>query len=305
MRNSKLMMPGIAARTIAWVLTFVLAFLLLADLFLFFGNGLIRDQGLHTETATAARVMDAEMAVIDDRIDTLAEQYHFDPTPVHALISREKVSRFARDVVAWWTDLTGKNAETRVPEFVCDELEELIRSDEGFLKNTPKAKQKNTARDQVAAEITQTVTRVVIPLRKDLITLALVKGTEKADVPLYASYLKWAPWLLLTVGVLLAALITLLLSRRISEALLHLGGALGAGGLVFLAGVAALPMLNLTGYTGEISTLLSIQLELLHGGIMRRAVPVALLCLVAGFAMIGLEKRALRRDLAKIEVAGK
>lgn len=301
MKKCGIVMPSLFCRIIAFLLSVLLAVLLTANAALVTGILTFGDRALHISVATDDGILDMEMDEIGDTVDALAEEYHFSAETVRNMIDREAVSLFASDVVAWWTGTLSEGAETQVPVYENSELEQAIREDEGFQNANPKNRHKTLARDKIAAVITDKVTGTVIPVRQDLTTLLLTKGTEKLDVPLYAAYLTKLPWLLLAFSVLIACVIALLLSKRISESLVYIGGAIGAAAILYAAGVLALPLLDLKAFTGEISTLFSRQLELLYGHLRLRCLAGAAAGLVLGFVLIGLERKTFMKAMKQAE----
>lgn len=295
-------MPGPFAHAVSLVLTLLLTLCLLLSAVSLTAWRVLSDSSLHESVALDPAVTDAQMARITEKVTSLAEKYSFDPSPVLALVTRESVEAYSREVIAWWMGILSPNADLTAPRWACDALEETIRQDPLFQENTPSGRQKSVARDKCAGGVITAVTNAVLPIRTELISFALTKVLGRVDAASYAAYLPYlAPVFGLCALVLCAALM-LLMSRRLVKCLCYIGAGLAGSGIVLFGVMGALALLRLTERVSETSALLGMQTALLTGRLALQTGLIAGACLVVGLIMIGVHQHSmmkLRRGLAQ------
>lgn len=287
--------PGRLAHSFAIILTLLLVLTLAASCLTWQFHHVLTSADLHASIALHPSVLDAQMARIESVIHTLAEQYHFAPDTVTSIVNRDAVAEYNRDVIDWWMALPSDNPVLSAPVWDASSVETAVREDPFFQENTPAARRRSIARDNIAYEIGQAVTRAVLPVRTQLLSLALPIVLQRIDLPHYVRLLSLAPQLCAVVSVALLVLIALLMMRRIAKALMYWGSALAASALTLLAFGVVLWRLDLISVVAEVSPLLAMQLDLLCGHMALQLGVIALVLLAAGLALIGVHQHQMNR----------
>ena len=299
-------MPGGAAHAAAVILALIMTLCLLLSGCTALVNTLMNDTALHESVALSDQVQTAQKEKIFAKVNTLAEKYSFAPETVNAFLTDEALEDYNRQVITWWMSLLDTAPSLTAPSFSTTDMIEAIMADEQFKGNTSTGRRKAIARDEVAAVIAQTVQETVLPLRSALISLGMSQVLQRVNLAKYTAIIPHLPWIFLGASVMLMCLTVLVMARRPLRALVYIGSSLSAAGLLDLALILCLKLLDLPGWVGQVSSMLSLQVFLLQEKLM----PGMLLCggcgLLAGLVLIGLHQHGMlkiRRSLAAKGVA--
>lgn len=299
-------MPGGAAHAAAVILALIMTLCLLLSGCTALVNTLMNDTALHESVALSDQVQTAQKEKIFAKVNTLAEKYSFAPETVNAFLTDEALEDYNRQVITWWMSLLDTAPSLTAPSFSTTDMIEAIMADEQFKGNTSTGRRKAIARDEIAAVIAQTVQETVLPLRSALISLGMSQVLQRVNLAKYTAIIPHLPWIFLGASVMLMCLTVLVMARRPLRALVYIGSSLSAAGLLDLALILCLKLLDLPGWVGQVSSMLSLQVSLLQEKLM----PVMLLCggcgLLAGLVLIGLHQHGMlkiRRSLAAKGVA--
>ena len=264
--NKQRRWPHMVRGLLGYVLTLLLTISLAAACLLLLANRLLTDQALHERVSTAAPVIDAQMARLEEAVNELAETYHFAPETVLNILTRDSVVAYGRSMTAWWMGLLGPEPEADAPFPDSEAIEEAVRADELFRENTEDFMRRTIARDEVAYAISVEMQNAVMPIRQSLVSLAAPHLTSR-DLPGLINRLAAVPAYLF--GAAAVLLILLMLTQGRSRFLYGSVGLLAAFTLLALitalAAAARLPEL-LTEYSPALALQLGLlQAELLPG----------------------------------------
>ncbi len=285
--------PALWARMLSWVLSLALVILLVGGMALATVQTLLTDTAMHQRVASSAKVVDAQMARIEARVNELAQQHHFMPETVLNLVSREAVAQYGRDVVAWWTGLMGEEPETEIPEFGVSEVQAAVRADALFQAHSSEGLRLRIARDEVAYEVGVAVREAVMPIRASLVELAVPLALSRVELPRLLELLNLAKHALLALSLVLLVLV--LLICRGPAGLVYAGGAAAAAGLLMLLAMMGAALLDLPGMTRSLSPMMAMQLEQLGAALLTKTLLKAGVALIGGQALAGCSLAMLRR----------
>ncbi len=292
---SKIRLPGRLARFVSGILAFLLMLALALTCLSWQVNRVVTDSGMHERIATDSRIIAMQLEAVRQRVDALAEEYHFQPETAMQFITAETLADHSRQAVAWWMGLLGEEPETEYPQWDTGDVEQAIREDALFQEHTPANMRRITARDLIAYEIGVAVDRAVLPVRADVLALVMPTVLEKVNIPMYMSYLAMAPMVCAALSAVLALMILLITLRRASKAARYIGmGLVAAAVCIVYIGVAAY-LIGVPGMIAEISALLAAQVSLLTKQVALQAGLFVAGCLVLGWLLIALHQRDMRR----------
>ena len=182
-----------------------------------------------------------EQELIRERIDALAELYGFDPEPVKEFVDEEKLRSLNAQASAWWSSVLQNGKAGDELSWDTSDLREVLYADPLLTAERDWNKAESNA-IAIAQEIQESVFRVILPMRQNVIRLGLKKIGDRVDLANVISFFMGVPWAILALCALLAGLIALLESRELVRALVYIGSALG-GAVLVLAALAALYLL--------------------------------------------------------------
>ncbi len=294
-------MPGAFAHTVSAVLALLMTLCLFLSGCTALVSHLINNTSLHESVALSDEVLAAQKEKIFAKVDALTETYSFNKETVTAFLTDDAIKSYNQEVIAWWTSLLGTAPSLSAPAWPTTDMTEAIMADEQFKESTSTGRRRAIARDEIAAVIAQTVQETVLPVRSALISLGMSQVLQRISVAKYTSVLPHLPWILLGVSAMLMCLTVLVMARRPLRALAYIGGAVAAAGLLMLLMSAGITLLNIPGWIGQVSSMLSLQCSLLLGKLM----PVLWIsggaALLLGLVLIGLHQHGMlqiRRNLA-------
>lgn len=223
----------------------LLSFLLTAALILFCVSLIVTGILAPAMSGDGARVSDnlirEEQELIRERIDALAELYGFDPEPVKEFVDEEKLRSLNAQASAWWSSVLQNGKAGDELSWDTSDLREVLYADPLLTAERDWNKAESNA-IAIAQEIQESVFRVILPMRQNVIRLGLKKIGDRVDLANVISFFMGVPWAILALCALLAGLIALLESRELVRALVYIGSALG-GAVLVLAALAALYLL--------------------------------------------------------------
>ena len=287
-KHTRIAWPARAASAFLALLTALMLTICCVSLL---AHSLLTSVSLHEGVALDARVTNAQMARINARAEELAAQYGFAPESVLSVVTQDSVTAYSRQVIAWWMGLLGDYPVLEAPAYPTADIEAAVRADELFQASIPAVQQRTIARDSVAYELSRTVSRAVLPLRTELMTLAMPRLLEKVSLPVWLGRLGKLPLVCAGTALRLMLVILLLLRARPDKAALYIGTALAGASLTVPGLMALAPLLNLGGMAAELSDMLALQLRVLYGRLALRALLAALPLLACGDGLIILHQR--------------
>lgn len=293
MRNKKF--PGKLAHTLATLLTLLLTVMLTLGCLIWQADRVLTDAKLHSTVAMDNRVITAQTERIRSDVEEIAQAHPFQVETVMDLVSADAIKAYNSEVIAWWMGLFQADPETEAPAFDTADIEKAVREDPVFQENTPSTHRRTVARDDIAYEVGRSVTRAVMPVRADILSILLPKVLEKVDVPTYIHYLSLLPMLCGIAAGVLALLVVLTMLKRVSKAALYVGAGMAASGLCVVGIGVMVYLIGLPGMIAEISPLLAMQVSLLTKQIALQAALYAAIALVVGLALIALHQAAMKR----------
>ncbi len=293
MRSVRL--PGRVAHGLAWVLTLLLTLCLTMTCLAWQANRVLTAEKLHEDVALNSRVLEAQRARVEERVNQLAEDYSFQPETVMNLVSQDALVEYNRRVIGWWMGLFQPNPTIEVPVWDTAQVEQAVREDALFQQSTAANMRRTIARDKVAYQVGLAVKRAVLPVRADILAALLPKLMEKISLPALARGVGLLPVLCGAASGVLALVLLVLMRKRLTKAALYIGAGLGASGLSALGLCLMAGWLNIGGLVGEISSLLALQLELLASRVLLQVGIFAACALLAGLGLIALHQRDMHR----------
>ena len=274
--------PGRAAGFLAAVWTMLLTVCVLLACTALLADRFITDRAFHEQTALSDAVVDAQLERISTEIGKLADKHGFDAMPARQAVSRESVMQQGKDVITWWMGLFGPDSELMPADWSPAAVLNVIEADPVFLEKVPEAKRDRELR-LIRKELTEAADKAVLPLRSEIITMAISRLRKQVDIPKWASLLHLAPLFAGLAALLLCGLIFLTLARAPKRALGNTGSALTAGGLVFALLLFLIRAMRIPARIGEISALLQLQADTSMGRLLAMGFWMA-----GGAALLGL-----------------
>ena len=295
----KKLLPGRLAHTLAILLTFLMTLTVFCTPLLWQSVRLLTDEGLHESVALDSAVTDVQMVHITNMVEDLAAEQSFDPATVLALVTPDAVREYNVEVIRWWMGLLRPDPVLTAPESDAEAIQETVREDPLFQETVSSTLRRATARDKVASPIAETIQSTVLPIRDQLVTLAmpkvLEKVTEKVDLYRLMDLAGKGPLAFTGVSVLLALLVLALMHRRLCKGGMYIGSALSAAGLLTLITLGVIALINPCAMIAQASSLLALQAGLLLKKLALPLVIIAAAELAVGLALIGVHQRRMSR----------
>ena len=275
------------------IVAMLLAFLLTGTLILFSVTFLLRQIVRPAMDEDGAQVSSAvireEQQLARERVTKLADLYGFESEPVISLVTEDTLRDLNSQASLWWSTLLkdGKIGET--PRWDMEELRETLDSDV-LLNRTEDKERAEYLKQSAAEEVSNSIVRMVLPMRSQTLRLGLKKVGNRIDVPNVILFFLGVPWASLALCALLAGLIALLESRKFTGAVRFVGYALGAAALVLVALMALYLNAGILPMIREASAGLTIQYRSVVSGTMVRAGILAAV-MAAGCVLCLAERR--------------
>lgn len=293
MRSIRL--PGKGANALGWIFTLLLTLCLTLLCLSWQVNTLLTDNGIHEAVALNSRVLDAQRTRVSEKVEQLAQEYSFQSETVMELVDEAALTQYNRQVIDWWMGLMQPDPVISAPVWDTSAVETAVREDTLFKENTAANMRRSIARDKVAYQVGLAVKRAVLPVRADILSAVLPKVMERVSLPALVRGVSILPALFGAAAGVCALVLVLLMRKRLTKAALYIGAGMGASALCALGLCGAVSLMNIQGMVGEISCLLSLQLELLGGQVLLRVGLFAAVLLLAGYGLIALHQRDMRR----------
>ena len=240
----------------------LLSFLLTAALTLFCVSLIVTGILAPAMSGDGAQVSDnlirEEQKLVRERIDALAELYGFDPEPVKEFVDEEKLRSLNAQASAWWSSVLQNGKAGDDLSWDTGDLREVLYADPLLTAERDWIKAESNA-IVIAQEIQESVFRVVLPMRQNVIRMGLKKVGDRVDLANVISFFMGVPWASLALCALLAGLIALLESSELVRALVYIGSALGGAVLVLAALVVLYLFAGILPMIREASQSLTIQ----------------------------------------------
>lgn len=254
------------------------------------GNILLTSPALHERAATAEDVVDLQMSRIQTGFESLAEEYGFDPEDLTKLVDRQTVEELDRKVVRWWTGSIDAGKYSEMPPFTLEGAEDALMADEAFIRTVDKMMLHLTV-EGIVNKASAIVQSSAVQFRELLVGIGAKMAGKRMELPqIIALFQSIAP-LLLVCALLMAGIIALMLSRRITLAFRYIGSGVSGTGLLMILSWALLKALNLRGMVAESSRALELQVGHLGNEVTLSLLGTAALLLAAGGLLMFLSQR--------------
>lgn len=275
------------------IVAMLLAFLLTGALILFSVTFLLQQIIQPAMGENGAQVSDAvireEQQLARERVTKLADLYGFEAGPVIGLITEETLRELNSQASRWWNTLLKDGKIGEAPGWDTEILSETLDDDE-FLNRTSDAERAEYLKLSAAEEVSNSIIRMVLPMRLQTLRLALKKVENRIDLPNVIMFFLGVPWAALALCALLAGLIALLESRKFPGVKRFVGYALGAAALVIVALMILYQSAGILPMIRDASAGLTIQYRDIVSGTMVRAGILAAV-MAAGCVLCLAERR--------------
>ena len=268
----------------AWLLAFLLTGALILFSVTFLGREAIAPAMKEEGAPVSDTVIAREQTLLKQRIDAMAGLYSLPAEQVTEMIGEDTLRDLNSQASRWLSSILTTGKPTDGIEWNTDRLEQLLDAAPARV-DLPAAR---------AEDISRSVTRMVLPVRREIIETGLKKVRERADLPNLITFFLGIPWAALALCALLAGLIALLESREFRRSLLYVGSAMGAAAIVLAALAGLFLSAGIAPMIQEASKSLTILYEDLMAGTGVRAV-ILFVLLAAGCAVCLIFCRRSRR----------
>lgn len=281
-------------KAVCWLLVFLLTGTLVllgfSGVFSLAAAPALREGG--TPVPQAVREEEAEL--IRARVNDLGDIYGFAPESAMKAVTPEILDELNEQAAAWWNAVLTEGRPGAEPEWDLTDLRNGLREDPALTEGMDTERAEETVY-AAADAVGKTVVRTVLPMRQNLMILALTKVGQRIDIPDLIRFGTGVPWAMLAACLLLSGVVALLESRRLTESLKYLGSAAGAAALVTAATLILIFFAPFSGLIGEASASLQAQYDaLLSDAVIRLGAWTASLLILCGVCL-GFWIRGARR----------
>ncbi len=172
--------PNLALRCLSVFLTFLFVVLMVCGALAAVLIRFTGENGLYMRAAESLR--DTEVAAIHLEIDALAEKWGFDAPSLKKLFSAGALRNYDLRVIHWMEGFLEDEPDLDVPSFYVEGVEDLIRSDSGFLSRVPESDQRSVARNDIEAYLGGKVQSMLFPIRGQLLVAARREVLERVSL---------------------------------------------------------------------------------------------------------------------------
>ena len=220
-----------------------------------------------TPASPAFRAREEEM--IREKVTELAAIHGFKAEPVMEKLTDNAIADLDVQAAVWWNALLTEGVSAEEPQLNTDSIREQLSMDEGFVgSDTEAAAERKIAQAETAIE--RAAVRTVLPLRGNLMTLALTEAGKRIDLPGLVNFATGIPLFLLAFCFLLSGTIAILESRNLTGSLKYIGSSLGGGALLTLCILVLRLLAPVSRIIGEASeSLLAMYGDISSGIILR------------------------------------
>lgn len=244
----------IIGRILACVCAFVLALTVLGSYLAGLASHAVHSSAFYKQPAEQMRA--DQMARMKALVGSLSEKYGFDSETVMEQVSADDLSRYGDEVLAFLASLLKEqeeDAEMIFPYYMTENLVDVVRDDVGFQATVDKGLQRTVSQNDIVTPIEQAATRLVFPVRPQLVIAGYNTVSESVNIPDAVALLgKW--WILPLAG---AVLILLILLFDHKGFMAWTGSGLTAGALMLFAFLGFLHRINAAASVGQINQLFS------------------------------------------------
>ena len=277
------------------IVAMLLAFLLTGTLILFSVTFLLYRIIQPAMGENGARVSDAvireEQQLARERVTKLADLYGFEAEPVTGLITEETLRDLNSQVSLWWSTLLKDGKIGDAPGWDTEILSETLEDDE-HLNRTASRERAEYLKQAAAKEVSNSIVRMVLPMRLQTLRLGLKKVGNRIDLPNVIMFFLGVPWTALALCALLAGLIILLESRKFTNAKRFVGYALGAAAMLLVVLMILYLSAGISPMISEASAGLTIQYRSVVSGTMVRAAVLAAVMAAGCFLCVAERRRS-------------
>ena len=284
---------GLPAKIISYFLAFLLTLSILLTVCTSLVTALTCTDGLWREMLAGDTAVESAWTQIQTRLGELAQRYQFDVSLLDTVVTKDVVRQQGSDSAAWVTALFTANRRNAAPGIDASQVYDLLMADTAF-RELYGNKAASTAR-QIMSSVKNTVDQAVLPVRTSVITVGLNQVDKKVDINRLTALLPWVPSILTAFCALLAAAIAFIIAREPGGGCLFNGSAMLLSGLL-LCGLAIASGVGLPGLFSRYSAAAGSLIGRLNPIIAGVLGGFALILLVAGFVLLRLSRRAVRRQ---------
>ena len=275
------------------IIAVLLAFLLTGSLVLFglcfTGRQAVLPLMNGNSALSGTSLLREEKQLVRERVEALADLYHFEAEPVIAVITDDVLLDLNQQASDWWSTLL-RNAETgEMPSWNTEELELALASDKRLAAMEDRERAAYLS-DAAVRSVHDSVVRLVLPLRQQTVRLGMQEASKRVDILNVLAFFLDVPWTLLALCALLAGLLALLGRRGSGDAMMFTGSALGAAALVMVALVVLCLCAGIQPMIREASAGLAVQYRSVVSGAVTCS-GLIVLAMAAGCVLLLLRSR--------------
>lgn len=283
-----------AERVCAWIAAFLLTVFLSATILGTVAVQMITSAGLHLNVAADDGMIEKQYREICENIDVMAEEYGFSAENVKATVTREELKEMNRKSAEFWTGLLTEGEGGAIPRWNIGAIQDIIYT---------AAEEKTLTEDAqtVIGDVREMIENTVFPLRETTVTFGSKMAKDMADIRGIIRSVRQMPLLGTLMSLACAGVIALLLGKDFFQSLKYYGTALGASGIVTLAGCIGLLALQSGGMLREANAGLADEFSALFGKLALGTGIVGILLVIAGYLLLFLFSRKKNAETAESE----
>jgi len=278
----------------AWIAAFLLTVFLSATILGTVAVQMITSAGLHLNVAADDGMIEKQYREICENIDVMAKEYGFSAENVKATVTREELKEMNRKSAEFWTGLLTEGEGGAIPRWNIGAIQDIIYT---------AAEEKTLTEDAqtVIGDVREMIENMVFPLRETTVTFGSKMAKDMADIRGIIRSVRQMPLLGTLMSLACAGVIALLLGKDFFQSLKYYGTALGASGIVTLAGCIGLLALRSGGMLREANAGLADEFSALFGKLALGTGIVGILLVIAGYLLLFLFSRKKNAETAESE----
>ena len=284
MNGIKEALPGKGARAMAWAAGLLLTLCLFLAAATARGILPLADGGMLEKAMTAPAVLDAQEKRISEQVLATAKRNGLAPEGLPAVVPRDELETLNRASAERLTAFLQTGTLGEAPAWEAEAMTEALWqafSAEGADPET--AEEKIYA---VAERFGGIVSETVSPFRETALRLAEKTLKSRVQMPAVYALLQRLPGLLGAACLLLAGLIALAVSRKISRAFRYIGAAMIAAGLLLALALLTVRLLSSGGLPAGDFPVLAAEYAELAGAVRGSLLAAAAALIVPGAALL-------------------
>lgn len=273
----------IIGRILSCLCAFILAVAVLGSQLAMLTVQIFKNAEFYTQPADSIRA--DQIRNMEDMLQDLSKTYGFDAKAISDEVSAEDFASYGKEVTAFLGTLLEEqeeDAELIFPYYMTESMLDRIREDEGFQSTVEKSLQRTVSQNEIVTPVEQKATKLVFPLRPQLVIAAYNTVSTKIDIPKLVRLLdKW--WVIPAAGCLLILLILVFDHKQFAA---WTGSGLAAGALMILAFLIFANALDFASSAAQINPLFAKYLSFMWKNIWGSAAVFAAVMFVCGVALI-------------------